>query len=480
MKIIFGGPGCGKTTRLLAIMEEQLKRGVEPNRIAFVAFTKAAALEARERAIAKFGFTEEDLPWFRTLHSMSFKMAGFRQDEVMTSADWGEVASIMGERVDVLGVGEIAPTFSMMQRMHDYQRATQLTIEETYHRVFRGPVPWRRFQRFLRTVLEFKQDNFKGDFTDMLLEYREHGQPLNVDVAIIDEAQDLSPLQWQVAEKAFFDHADVYVAGDDDQAIYKWAGANPESFLGYEAEHEVLPLSYRLSPSVYNLARRLVGLIDNRVPKEYACRDKPGGVFYIDAAQVDYREGTWLLLARNKYLLAPLREILMSQGYAIPEAIKREDIRAIRAWERLRRGDPVRGMDAASIFKALGRKVEKDLHDENLYGAGDLNLDVSKLWHQSLRGGIALRQIDYYLACLRRGENLDAPRINLSTVHGAKGREADNVVVCTDWSRRTEKGYWIDPEAEHRVFFVAVTRARQNLYLHRPTSPSFYRHVGYN
>ena len=66
------------------------------------------------------------------------------------------------------------------------------------------------------------------------------------------------------------------------------------------------------------------------------------------------------------------------------------------------------------------------------------------------------------------------PRIRISTVHGAKGQEADNVVIRPDMIQQSYNGYLAEPDNEHRVWYVAVTRARQALYLLNPTESSAY------
>jgi superfamily I DNA/RNA helicase len=70
-----------------------------------------------------------------------------------------------------------------------------------------------------------------------------------------------------------------------------------------------------------------------------------------------------------------------------------------------------------------------------------------------------------YIAYIeRRGESItDDPRIKLSTIHAMKGGEDDNVAVYTGTTQACIEGN--HPEDEHRVFYVAVTRAKQNLYL---------------
>ena len=64
----------------------------------------------------------------------------------------------------------------------------------------------------------------------------------------------------------------------------------------------------------------------------------------------------------------------------------------------------------------------------------------------------------------RRGENIyEEPRIKLSTIHAMKGGEDDNVAVYLGSTKSCVDGK--HPEDEHRVFYVAVSRAKKNLYL---------------
>ena len=68
---------------------------------------------------------------------------------------------------------------------------------------------------------------------------------------------------------------------------------------------------------------------------------------------------------------------------------------------------------------------------------------------------------NYVLNALRRGDNVKHPRIKVSTIHSMKGGESDNVLVITDLSYASWKQYQKNPSVEHRVFYVAVTRAKK-------------------
>jgi superfamily I DNA/RNA helicase len=87
------------------------------------------------------------------------------------------------------------------------------------------------------------------------------------------------------------------------------------------------------------------------------------------------------------------------------------------------------------------------------------------IWHEALDKLPAVDRA-YITALLRRGEKFNAkPRIRLSTIHQTKGGEADSVVVYLDLTSAALAG---PPDDLHRVFYVAVTRTKQHLYLIEP------------
>jgi Superfamily I DNA and RNA helicases len=95
-KLIIGSPGTGKTTMLLNLVEQKMREGVSPNRIAFVSFTRAAVNEAMTRARARFGTAKKDHPWFRTLHSTAYRLLDVTPADLMTADDYELIGEALG------------------------------------------------------------------------------------------------------------------------------------------------------------------------------------------------------------------------------------------------------------------------------------------------------------------------------------------------------------------------------------------------
>jgi superfamily I DNA/RNA helicase len=93
-------------------------------------------------------------------------------------------------------------------------------------------------------------------------------------------------------------------------------------------------------------------------------------------------------------------------------------------------------------------------------------------------------QKNYIKLLLKNGDDLTTDsKIELSTIHGAKGRECENVILYIDFGSEDENDFLAneadkDPDKIHRLFFVGVTRAKQNLYIMESTQTNFYN-IGY-
>lgn len=485
-KLILGPPGTGKTTYLMNTLEEEMRRGVDPNRIAFLSFTKKAANEAAERAMDRFGFSRNDLPHFRTIHSMAFQQLGLKRDEMMAPAHYRELGKILSLQFNLGrsmedGVPDEHHTGDRFVHLENFARARCMKPEDAWRSLSGDEeIDWHGYKQYRETLRIYKKEKGIWDFSDILEEFHRAKIMLDVDVAIIDEAQDLSTLQWKSCGSVIFPAKRTYIAGDDDQAIYNWSGADVGMFMTLGGDKEVLQKSHRLTRSAHRLANTISHQIVNRFAKDWHSRDEEGEVNWHNYLEsVDLSEGSWLLLARNTHLLSGLTALVREQGFTYTyrgeSVVKKAHIRAIQAWEALRKGKSIPIAEARSMTSFIRRcPVNLDKVTKKEISMADLDLKAHPIWHQMLTG-IPESEREYYIALLRRGESLTkAPRIQVNTIHGVKGGEADNVLLITDMANRSFNEYQRQGDNEHRVMYVGVTRAKKRLHLISPMTNKFY------
>jgi hypothetical protein len=142
-------------------------------------------------------------------------------------------------------------------------------------------------------------------------------------------------------------------------------------------------------------------------------------------------------------------------------------VRAVLAYEHLRRGESVLRSQAALAARfADGLMTSK----ADMVSWGDIvwPFDGKPAWMDALhRMGVGQRE--YIRSLLMNKESLVNPgRVSISTIHQAKGGECDNVLVLGDVGKRVENSFWADMDAELRVWYVAFSRAKENLFFVQP------------
>ena len=495
MNIIIGPPGTGKTSTLLSLVEDHIEKGIPPHKIGYFAFTNRASDEARERAYNKFNLGGDDLPFFRTLHSLAFQRRGMSRSQVLNDEQRREFGQLMGLEVrgySSLEEGSLAFSKKGDQILGTIEVARVRGV--TTHKQWLDDnldINWYEIDRAERGLNAFKRERHLYDFTDMLSLFVDQDLAPDLDVVFIDEAQDLSFLQWQLVSKLQNKAKHVYIAGDDDQAIFRWAGADVNHFLSLEGDIQVLDQSYRVPQHAHYLADSIVKRVSKRRTKFWKPRPKEGKLFWhSEVEHIDMREGNWLVLARNNYMLNSVEQQCRLEGFFYQrghrKSVSETLLNAILAWERLRKGGVVTIAQVRSIYKYMNsnkgvsrtHKTLKAVFDEEQVTLQKLlesyGLLTTAIWHEAF-DKVSDKEKQYLIACLRRGEKFTTePRIRLSTIHGAKGSECDNVVVLTDIGQKSWIQMQKEPDDEIRVFYVALTRVKENLHIVQPlTSRAF-------
>ena len=484
---IFGPPGSGKTSYLLNRVEKELEDGVPSMKIGYFSFTKKAANEARDRAIAKFPQLnpKTDFPFFRTLHSLAFRCLAIKADMIMQPEHYREFAAQAGIEITMSSEDDVdlAKADNPILNQINLARIRGADLRQHYNQCGLD-IEWYHFEFVERTYRHYKRSKDLLDFTDLLeMIVVEHDRLPSLDVLIVDEAQDLSRLQWQMVEALSAKAKRTFLAGDDDQAVFTWAGADVKSFLSFQGQITVLDQSYRVPSTVHALADRIVHRIKERQPKEWKSRDFEGQVkTYYRFEDVELNDESWLIMAAANYMLNPIHEWLKSQGLLFERSgvpsLNPKMVEAVHYWEQLRKGEGIHGEVVSSIYKYLGgelvargyRTFKGTLGE--FYWLEDLKqkygLLDAPIWHEALTR-IPEDKRDYLIAVLRRKTKLSSVnRIKLSTIHGAKGGEADHVILLMDLSPKFALELQRNGDDVHRLFYVGITRAKKSLHLILP------------
>jgi DNA helicase-2/ATP-dependent DNA helicase PcrA len=264
----------------------------------------------------------------------------------------------------------------------------------------------------------------------------------------------------------------VILAGDDDQAIYGWAGADVKRFQQEPAKEIVLPQSYRVPKMVQHIADNILSKIpdERRLEKKWKARDEDGSVQLVTSIEdVPLHEGKWLVLARYNDKLIKLKPVLRDMGiyfeYKNRKSYKTRLYDAIQNYTRWTNGSQLSISECKDLFEYFDKQFPEK--EERMYDLKEFGYSPTQQWFEVFE--TEPEDSLYIRNMLQGGEKLSKEaRVKLSTIHSAKGGEADNVLLILDNTKmiREAAEKSLDKEdEENRVWYVGVTRTKQNLYI---------------
>lgn len=465
VKVYLAPPGAGKTYSLMDEMVELLKT-YRPDEIAFVTFTRKGVQNGIERALkANPSLSEDDLIHFQTLHALCFHEAHLEHKNIIERSDLDRFNELLGFKVHISDAFDNTTEDDKLLQRYDAVRAGSKT--GTF--VMR-PYDQEQYTRLVSAYEEFKKRNDLVDFYDCLTRFRDRGLPVSVKVALIDEAQDLTPLQWEVASIAFSEAEKIRIAGDDEQGLFSYCGADPKILIDFSRKYETIKLdkSYRLPRAVHHFTRGITELIKEKVVKEYTpAKDVEGFVREVqdrtllcrlikeDLEKNGYGPLRWYLLFRNNCFIDDITSIL--EQLTIPYhtargfCIAKNDIAKVRRYYNFRK-------------EGFSRETFASFCDA--YKIADINAEFTE---SDLIPGENRYMIASYVEAygIERLEEMSSgePFLLLSTPYRVKGGEAEFTAVFLDATRLVSENALLNLDEELRVLYVACTRAKQGLYL---------------
>jgi DNA helicase-2/ATP-dependent DNA helicase PcrA len=482
---VVGPPGTGKTDTLLNTVKEYVDKGTPLNQIGYFAFTRKAANEARNRYLkSRPDLEKKDTEYFRTLHSLAFRRLNLKEENILQEEHYQLIGQQAGVRIQYAPYEKNAFN-GIFTDKSEYLNIINLAklrsipvLEQLDRNEHLGRIERDKLFILDKKIEEYKRDYDLIDFNDMILKFIEKKVCPLFKVVFIDEAQDLSPLQWKMVKVLQEHSSNVYVAGDDDQAIFGWAGADVKSFINFEAVEIPLQQSHRVPQLVYDRAvQRLDNIVEARIDKKYFPTPEKGSVktfFSIDP--IDLSKGDWYILARTNDLLRPIISQLHKRGIYFEtsrgRSLSKNLYQDILNWEKWKKGEQLNTIEAQRVFERLGLKL-KEATDKmfTLDSLIALHPTIKKVpWYDAFTE-VTPKTKTYIRAMRKNGENLkEEPRVKVMTLHGSKGGEASNVIILQSQTNNTMKAVrksQTKRDEEQRVWYVGITRTKHNLFLIR-------------
>ena len=470
---IYGPPGTGKTEKLIRRAMAYIRVGTPVSKIGYFAFTRKAAHEARDRMLKKNPeYKKKQLRYFQTLHSLAFHSLGLREENVMQDYHYNDLGKELSIRVNAKKDADASPYLTCDNEYFQIilkAKEKNISVWDEYctgeHSTNVKPDLLKHIEA---NYNHYKHPDINNlvDFTDMIHDIVQQPDKIpNFDVVFIDEAQDLSPIQWKLYDILKSKSKNIYLAGDDDQAIYGWAGADVDRFIQEPAAEKVLSRSRRIPKAVQDVSEIITARIEGlRATKNYLPRDEEGLCSKINSLEnLDLFSQDWLILTRTLSRAKEVCDLLKVKGLYYEnrhqKSYNTKLYKAIVSHNKWLNGETITDTARADIIEYLGnRELIKDRMNYNLK------------WFECFDNAPADDKIYIRLMLSNKEKLSDEARIKVSTIHAAKGGECENVILVLDNAKKIREATTksiIKRDEEHRVWYVGCTRAKRNLYLMR-------------
>lgn len=463
-QVIYGPPGTGKSTEIIKRAEFYTEK-YDKDKIALCSYTKAAAQVLAKRCGIKSKY-------IGTLHSLAYKVAGIIREQVVDNTKLRAFFNEIGIPFSGNSVNEDKVLFDGDYYLSMHYKAVAECKDDIDK--LNMPGSFAEYEYFTEAYSIWKNANGYVDYNDML-QLAIQQESLDVDVIFIDEAQDLSKLQWNLIEHWTSRIPNIIIAGDDDQAIYEWAGACPQGMSNFEktykADRVVLNQSYRIPNKVHKIAEDITKNIKNRVDKVYMPRDYDGIVHhYIDFDQITEikHNDDILILYRNHSMLKAIENYLVKNHLPYVTDNGPKGLCQGFLWKLIKTYKKLQQSKNYTLTKTQHKLLARGLQERyrNMLGTDDEYKIFEEPWQNTIN--INIEDQIYFEALEKHNCMFEIePTIHLSSIHGAKGREAERVILLNSLGEMTADAYYQNEnhemEQEARVFYVAVTRAKKRL-----------------
>lgn len=569
--LIVAGAGTGKTSTLVSRMLYLIESGIPPQKICAITFTNKAASEmadrvARYKESAPRASGRQNTPYIGTFHSLGAKILRrecrfFGREPnfaIFDDHDSFDLIKKATKSVSPAQKSENNEPGLVKTKKDEAPAFFAQKIAEIKNGVFMKDK--RRVEISLEKENQIKivfnayeaalERNNAFDFDDLIqkpnLLFQKNPAALKkyralFDAVLVDEWQDINPMQYEFVKLLAGGHRNLSVVGDDEQTIYTWRYADIKTFLNFDKDWDgaavhFLEENYRSTATIVNAAQAVVQNNRFRTPKKLRTSNPEGDRIQLFEAWGENDEAAWVaetistMQAINPQGTIGVLYRTNAQSRAVEQALIRRDIPyhifgGLKFYERREVKDAIAGLRYAANPKdelSAGR-LEKNLSrrkfgefknavaavkdptpaeilslfletfgyfdylEQNFINADEREENISEL----AAFAAEFKTLGELLEKISLVQSTDAPSggnakkpmrgdtnmiVHLSTIHLAKGLEFGTVFIAGAAEGVLPHIRSMDDEnsleEERRLMYVAMTRARKNLFISFSGMPS--------
>ena len=299
--MVLAGPGSGKTAVITGRTCQLVTSGISASRILVVTFTRAAAKEMKERYLKAMGKTSTQVT-FGTFHGVfyailrhTYRMSG---NNILSEE---EKKRLMRELVNHYARDlEEEDLEENLAREISTVKNNQIPLEHYYS----ACMPQEKFREIYEAYEKWRKENKKLDFDDLMVQckrlFLERPEVLRAwqqkfQYILIDEFQDISPVQYEIVRMLALPENNLFIVGDDDQSIYRFRGANIKNILRFEeafpgAKVIKLEQNYRSTKTILSAANEVIRNNEGRKDKTLWTENETGEKIRVKLFDTAYDE----------------------------------------------------------------------------------------------------------------------------------------------------------------------------------------------
>lgn len=488
--MVLAGPGSGKTFTIIHRIEYLIKNClVHPDQILVVTFTREAARQMRERFTILMQESGEEGGLyagevvFGTFHSIFYNILkeshSFSTAGILTDAEKKEMISS-------LIPGDIAKRFDTRDEYEDYlmciisEIERECTSAETEDAPYTPRIEPSLYRKISESYKREKKRRRKIDFTDILLECRSLLQSDTVLLEqwrerfrffLVDEFQDINSVQFDILRMLAYPDNNLFVVGDDDQAIYSFRGSTPAFMIRFNdmfpgSQKVLLDTNFRSFKGIVTCAGKLIRHNHKRLKKKIKSSNKQDGELFYYRFQTRIEQHVWIagylgkekpsgtaaILTRTHRQLEMIAPVLEERGLIFSLKNHKSSktnhfvIDGLRAYAHLiiNTGTKLKRRDLLTVLRTLEIPVPRDLLNEELIDPEKLLLELGdQTWiFQSVQQLFANMRLLYDMP----------PYIGLRYITGKMGYFA--------YAVKTARNKQLNPEMTKLIISKVIEKAK--------------------